>query len=129
MKTKETVKLSELPNETLVSYEDARYTLTVEELRVRIASGEESENHAWYVATEKRWMPDAEYMLERYIENEYDEMYEDWDERAMDCLKDEHYTRIQAILDEAFKEDHATKYWLLDGAEVEIDIPVAAITE
>lgn len=115
------VLLSELPEDTLISYEDACFTVSPSELRQRIADGEGVENHTWYVAVEKRWKPSAKSMVERYIDSEYDEMYEDWDDRARDCLKPDHYQRIQAVLDEAFSGDHATKYWMLDGPEVIID--------
>lgn len=121
IEVKETVKLSELPNETLVSYEDAHFSLTAEELRQCVANGEhEGRNEVWIVGVEKRWKPDAKWMLESYIENEYDQMYEDWDDRANDCIKKEHIERIQAVLDEAFSGDSATVYWLLDGSVVDI---------
>lgn len=115
---KEKVKLSELPAETLLSYEGAHFTLTAAELR----KDPDQNDGTWYVCTEQRWHPTAKEMVNLYIENKYDNgMYEDWDERAFDCLKPEHYERIQSILDEAFKGDHATKYWMLDGPIVEID--------
>jgi hypothetical protein len=116
-----TVKLSELPGDTQLSYQDAPYTISANDLIKRIGDGEDLVEQTWYVACEKRWGPNAKYMLDQYIENEYDVMYEDWNERARDCLKQEHYDRIQAVLDEAFKGDHATKYWMLDGPEVIID--------
>jgi len=121
---KATIQLSLLDDETMISYEDARYTLTALELRERIANGEYRGGAiTWYVADLRRWTPDPKRMVEQYIENEYDNgMYEGWDERAFDCLKPEHYKQIQAILDEAFKGDHATTYWMLDGPEVEIDV-------
>jgi hypothetical protein len=128
MSKNETVRLSELDSETIVSYEDAHYTLTVAELRERVAVGDYRGGVTWYVANPHCWSPTAKQMVEQYIENEYDNgMYEGWDERAFDCMKSEHYDRIQAVLDEAFKGDHATKYWMLDGAEVEIDVPATNI--
>ncbi|HIW31269.1 MAG TPA: hypothetical protein IAA29_00630 [Candidatus Paenibacillus intestinavium] len=120
-KVVEKVKLSELPDETLVSYEDAHFKLTAEELRQCVANGEhEGRGEIWIVATEKRWAPDAKWMLSNYIENEYDQMYEDWDERANDCIKKEHIDRIQAVLDDAFSGDSVSKYWLLDGPVVDL---------
>lgn len=109
-----TVKLSDLTDDTFVSYEDAHYTLTAGELRERIAEGKESLEIGWYVASKQRWQPNAKRMLEVYIENEYDNgMYETWDERAWDSVKP-YIKRIQAILDEAYTGDHATKYWILE---------------
>jgi len=119
-KVVEKVNLSELPDETPVSYEDAHYTYTAEELREKVKEDDYKKSVTWYVATEKRWAPDAKWMLSSYIENEYDQMYEDWDERAMDCIKKEHIDRIQAVLEEAFSGDSATLYWSLDGPEIDI---------
>ncbi|MNV92210.1 hypothetical protein D3C71_1867810 [compost metagenome] len=48
-------------------------------------------------------------------------MYEDWDERARDCIKPEHIEKIQAVLDEAFKGGYETEYWTYVNP-VEIDI-------
>jgi len=115
------VKLSELPNDTLLSYEDAHFTVTPSELRQRIEDGEDLLEYTWYVAVEKCWKPDAKYMLDRYIESESDEIYEGWDDLAFYYLKQEHYERIQAILDEAFSGDSVKRYWTLDGPEVVID--------
>jgi len=115
--TTDRVKLSELPADTLLSYEDAHIQLTAAELR----EDPEAYDVTWYVCTEQRWGPNAKYMIDTYIEQEYDRMYEDWDDRARDCIKQEHIDKIQAVLEDAFKGDHATKYWTLDGPEVEID--------
>lgn len=120
-KAPEKVKLSQLTEDTLLSYEDSRYTLTPSELINALRNDEYVAEIKWYVVSEKIWGANAEHMLERYIEDEYQEMYEDWDERAHDCLKKEHIERIQAILDEAFKDEYATKYWVLDGPEVILD--------
>lgn len=117
----ENVKLSELPSETMLSYEDSNCTLTPNQLREQAKEDGDLLLHTWYVANEHRWYPDAKAMLRQYIETQYDEMYEDWAARAFDCLKKEHYDRIQIVLNEAFASDHVTKYWMLDGPEVIID--------
>ncbi|WP_339321390.1 hypothetical protein [Paenibacillus sp. FSL W8-0194] len=115
------VKLSELPHDTLLSFEDAHFTVTPSELRQMIEDGEDLVELTWYVAVPQEWKPSAKQMVKSFIEDQYQDMYEDWDERAYDCLKQEHYDRIQAVLDEAFCSDHVTKYWMLDGPEVVID--------
>ncbi|MFD1990074.1 hypothetical protein ACFSGI_08895 [Paenibacillus nicotianae] len=119
--TTETVKLSELSEETILSYVDANYTLTVSELRKQTKEDNSLINQKWYVAIEARWHPSAKEMIDVYVDQQYQDMYEDWDERAYDCLKQEHYDRLQAVLDEAFKSGHATEYWELNGPEVIID--------
>lgn len=108
-----TVKLSELANDAIVSYEDANYTLTAAELREAIANDDENLEKGWYLAVEQCWHPNAKRMIESYIEGEYDNMYEDWDERAIDAVKP-YIEQIQSVLDEAFSGDHATKYWTLE---------------
>ncbi len=116
------VILSEIPEDTMLSYEDSHETLTAAELRQKIADGEVKPlDHTWIVADPKVWKPDAKYMIGQYIENEYQDMYEDWDERANDCIEPEHLAKLQVVLDEIFKDDYATKYWMLDGPEVIID--------
>ncbi|WFA86486.1 hypothetical protein [Paenibacillus amylolyticus] len=119
-KAPEKVKLSQLSADTLLSYEDAREAITVSELIDRFDRWK-GIDFTWHVVTEMRWQPSAARMIERYIESEYDDMYEDWDDRANDCLKQEYIDRIQTVLDEAFKGEYATKYWVLDGPEVVID--------
>ncbi|RLJ90146.1 hypothetical protein [Planococcus citreus] len=110
---KNSVLLSELPNETELSVEESGYTITAGELRRDLERDGDLDqaNDNWCTIQRKRWKPSAERMVVAYIEQEYDEMYEDWDDRAMECLKDEHYQRIQEVLDEAFKGDSATEYW------------------
>ncbi|MEK8128383.1 hypothetical protein WMW72_10755 [Paenibacillus filicis] len=112
------VKLSTLADDVQLAYVDGNEQITAGQLR---ADPESYDHSTWYVCTNRRWQPNAKTMIDNYIEGEYDTMYEDWDDRARDCLKQEHYDRIQAILDEAFSGDHATVYWILDGPEVEID--------
>ncbi|MEK5142559.1 hypothetical protein [Paenibacillus sp. FSL M7-0134] len=117
----ENVKLSELPNETKVGYEDSSCVYTAGELREIVRDDEILASHTWYAFEERHWRPDAKLMLKQWIEYESEELYEDWEERASKCLKQEHYDRIQAVLNDAFASDHVTKYWMLDGPEVIID--------
>ena len=117
------LKLSELDDAAELGREDQNTIYTVADLKREII--ELGEPHHlyddWYTVIPQKWRPDAKYMLESYIENEYQEMYEDWDERAMDCITDEVARQIQAILDKAFSSGHATDYWTFDK-KVEIDI-------
>lgn len=119
----EKLKLSMLNDDVEVSSEDTNITYTVAELKTEITEmGEEHHlTNNWYTIKKKKWKPSADTMIESYIESEYDDMYEDWDERANDCITDEVKSKIQAILDEAFKDDYATVYWTYEKP-VEIDI-------
>lgn len=120
---KETVLLSELSNDEMLAYEDGHEVYTPQELRERIEAGEELNHHTWYVSTPQEWKPSAKQMIDDHIENEYDNgMYEDWDDRARDCITQEHIDKIQAVLDDMFKGDSVRKYWTLDGAKVIIDL-------
>lgn len=118
----EILKLSQLADDVQIGREEHNTKYTVAELKREIIEfGEPHHEYTWYTIKMHRWHPDAEYMLNTYIDQEYDEMYEDWDERARDCITDEVKQRIQAILDEAFSSDHATVYWTFEEP-VEIDI-------
>lgn len=122
------LKLSELADEVEVSIEESSNVYTVAELKHEILElGEpHHESPNWYTITRKRWKPNAMYMIETYIEREYDEMYEDWDNRALDCVTNEVIDKIQTILDEAFKDDYATTYWTYeDRLEIDIKPPYA----
>lgn len=117
------LKLSELPDEVEVSREGSDTVYTVAELKREILElGEPHHEYSdWCTIERKRWSPEAYSMIESYIENEYCNMYDGWNERALDCITDEVINKIQAILDEAFEGDYATAYWEYDKP-VEIDV-------
>lgn len=119
----EKLKLSQLSDDVEVSIEETSTVYTVAELKAEILDGEpHHESPNWYTVTRKRWVPDAHSMFDRYIDCERDDLYEDWDERAWDCIeKESAVTKVQKILDEVFKGDHATAYWTYENP-VEIDI-------
>lgn len=123
MATNVKLKLSELADDVEVSIEESHTTYTVAELKREILElGEpHHESTNWYTIKADRWQPSADSMLEQYIENERDNMYEDWNERANDCISEEHIKQIQAILDDAFSGSHATEFWNY-VSPVEIDI-------
>jgi gas vesicle protein len=118
-------RLTELPADTLLSYEDAHEQITAEELIKRIKSGEEDPEYTneWKIAIPQTWTANAKAMIKRHIEDCYDEMYEDWDERVKDELKKhpEQVEKIQAILNEIFESKYISEYWIL-GELVEVDI-------
>ncbi|WP_248499776.1 hypothetical protein [Staphylococcus aureus] len=113
------IKLSQLSNDTEIAYEESGYTITVGELQQLIKDGE-YDGETYYTIQRRRWQPSAQGMIRDYIENESQEMYEDWEERANDCIDDAVISNVQAILDEAFKGDGATAYWTHEN-EIVID--------
>lgn len=117
------LKLSELPNDTEIAIEDSGTISTVSEVKWEIQKYGEPHhlNGNWYTIKRKKWRPDANKMLVGYIEDEHDDMYDDWDEHAWDCLPDEVVCKIQSILNDAFSGDHATAYWTSEHP-VDIDI-------
>lgn len=119
----EVLKLSELEDDVKIGREEHNEFYTVAELKREIIEfGEPCHEHTnWYTIKMHRWKPSAECMIEDYIENQYQDMYEDWDDRANDCITEDIMKRLQTILDEAFSGDHATVYWTFEQP-VEIDI-------
>lgn len=111
--TIEKIKLKDLDDNQLVSYPDAHYVITVLELK-ELFDGLTYEDKEWYTVESRIWNPDANYMIESYIENEYQELYEDWDVRANDCITDEAVKKIQEILDEIFNDVSVKNYWSLE---------------
>lgn len=118
-------KLSELSNDLEVSYEDAGCAYTVQELKQILLDptiDDDLLTKDWYLIERMRWNPDARGMIDDYIENESSYKYDDWEEQAQDCITDEVITKIQEILDEAFKGDSATEYWnLTERFELDVD--------
>lgn len=122
---KKFVKLSELPQETEISIEDSHEVITAGELRRDLDKDGDLDqaNANWFTIQRKKWKPNAQRMITAYIENEYDDMYEDWDERAMDCVSKTVVDNLQQILEEAFKGESVTKYWSYEK-DVIIDTPI-----
>lgn len=116
-----TLKLSQLADDIqITSDSNTTRVWEVEELKWAIYDGFDPIGE-WYTVKSKKWKPSARFMIESYIENEYDSMYEDWDERAMDCISDTLIENIQTLLDEAFKCDLVSIYYEYDKP-VEIDV-------
>ena len=108
--------LEDLPDDKLVCSEYFSYVMTVAELKIELENGNNDSfsEEVWYTAKPMRWNPDARYMLDSYIENEYQEMYEDWDGLASEYITDEVVDKIQKILDDAFSGEHVKQYYTLE---------------
>ncbi len=114
-----TVKLSELALDIEVIEED-RTPTTVEEMIDEIKDGYFPIGQV-YLAIKGQWGPNAKRMIQYYIENEADGMYEDWDERAEKELLPL-TEKFQELMDQALEN----KPWVTDvydyGNPVEIDV-------
>lgn len=117
----EKVKLSKLPENARLSVEESSTVYTVAELKREIIELGEPHHELsnWYTVKDATWTPDAESVLERLIEDSYDEMYEGWDDRAGDCFTKENTEKLQELLNEMF--DSVRAHYTYDQA-VEIDI-------
>lgn len=115
------LKLSELPDDIEVSAEYSGTTYTVAELKREIIEMNElhHETKGWHVISRQKWHPDAESMIDDYIERNADDLFEDAYESMRDPINEDRVARIQAIMDEAFPGGF--DYWEY-GKDVEIDI-------
>ncbi|KQY83752.1 hypothetical protein ASD24_29535 [Paenibacillus sp. Root52] len=112
------VKLSELPEITQLSYEGATCTYTIQQVRTLISEDAEWAAYDWHVCTPVTWKPSAKKMIENYIEQEHQNMYEEWDVQAAACVTTENITEIQVIIDKMFVQ---FQHWSSDGPEVILD--------
>jgi hypothetical protein len=120
------IKLSELNDDIEICNGNGAY-YTVAEIKHEIIKYKEDFSDwriygKWFIAEPAKWEPDAKGMIERYIDSEYDEMYEDWDQRIWSCFNEEDFEKIQSILDEVVKRDNGVTNYYNFGKEVEIDI-------
>lgn len=97
-------KLSELNNEALVVGESEYTPITVLELHHKINKNELNEE-PYYLVQPQVWKPDAQEMIKGYIRSESYNMYQDWDEVAMDCVDCKGISSLQNVLDEIFNDD------------------------
>lgn len=91
-----TVKLSELADDVMV-FQDEETPISVKDLRHEMANGNETRTKGWGIAVPTVWTPDAESMIEHYVDAEACELWEDAYERLMDELSP-HIEAIQQIL-------------------------------
>jgi hypothetical protein len=114
-------KLSELEDSSYLVSESFGKCI-VEDIKDEInIDGRDASNEKWFLPIEQKWGPDARYMLDDYIENQYDNLYEGWDEKARDCLTVENVKELQDLLNRIFVGKHVTEYWEF-GEQVEIDV-------
>jgi len=81
------IELSKLKDSDYVCNEYGML-ISVGELRESMES-DEATTTGWFLAEKRTWVPDARYMLENYIDNEKDDMYEGWEDNALACVNKE----------------------------------------
>lgn len=74
----------------------------------------------FYTATKYQAGIDARRMLEDAIESEYDNMYEDWEERILDDVTDEDIAKLQAILDDILSRNQELNIAYFQDKEIDI---------
>ncbi|WFA86485.1 hypothetical protein [Paenibacillus amylolyticus] len=112
------VKLSQLTEDTQLSFEGATCAYTALQVRELISEDGEWALYDWQVCSPRTWKPSAETMIDNYIDQERDEMYEEWDVDAAGKVTKEGFAEIQAVIEKMFGE---YQYWMFDGPEVIID--------
>ena len=118
-----TVKLSELADDVMVAEEEG-HVMTAKDMRDDMALGQAFSRDV-FIAIPRIWSADAERMIERFIELDADEMYEDWENRTRDALMPT-VPKLQELLDQALAtRSDVTNYYGL-GERVEIDVEAKA---
>lgn len=112
--------LSHLPEDEMILNEHTEHVLNVGEI---IEEGtEDLRKDGWYVANKETWKPSAQQMLEQYLDNESDDMYEDFSENVYHSLKDV-LPKIQDILNQTLENDSVCDVYRCDYTRpVEIDM-------
>lgn len=115
-------KLSELPNETEIA-SDSNHSLsyTVDEVKSEIGDGFPHHIDSWFIIKRQKWKSNADLMICRYLEDEGEDMYDGWYEKAKSNISDDAIKKIQSILDGELNKPSITDCWTLEE-EVDIDI-------
>jgi len=100
--------------------------MTVAEFKneITIHGAEAFPGGEWHTIEAKRWEPNAETMIKNYVEHEGQDMYEEWEQHAGECINPEVIEELQTVLDKAFGGNfgaYATLYYTLEEL-ISIDI-------
>ncbi|QJI52452.1 hypothetical protein [Psychrobacillus phage Perkons] len=117
------LKLSQLNDDVEISLEESHSVMTVSQVKREILELNEEHHLAgeWYTVNRVRWEPCALSMVCQYVEDQEDDMYEDWSEQALKHISNEAIQQIQKLLNEAFKGSNVNDVWKYD-VPVDIDI-------
>lgn len=115
----EKVKISTLPQDAILIVEGSSTIVTVAEV---VRDIEEYRNSEIYTTTANHASFDARHVLDTIIENECDNMYEDWDESIKSDIKQEDIDELQKILDRILSRDPSSNIAYYQDKLVEIDV-------
>lgn len=119
----ENLKLSQLNGDIEISLEESHSVMTVAQVKREILELNEEHHLAgeWYTVNRVRWEPCALSMVVQYVEDQEEDMYEDWSEQALKYIPNETIQQIQILLNEAFKGSTVNDVWKYD-IPVDIDV-------
>ncbi|KXZ17913.1 hypothetical protein AXI59_01295 [Bacillus nakamurai] len=116
------MKLSELPGEMEIAASNNLSLLyTVDEVKAEIEGGEPHHEDRWFIIERREWKPNVDLMIDRYLDDVDEDMYEGFYEKAKANISDDVIQKIQLILEGALNKPNITDYWTLEE-EVNIDI-------
>jgi hypothetical protein len=116
------VKLSELDKDVKVSYNERIYT--VEEVMNDLRYFTDDEDINLYTTTEHKASIDAASFIDAVFDSVYENgMYEDWDERIKQDIKEEDVKKIQAVFDEILSRNEEQNISYYECEKIEIDVP------
>ena len=114
------VKLSEMKDDEFVTFDTGTYAISVRDFKEKIKNGEvDKDDLDWYRAYKEKWKPDAQRMVEMYIQEESREMYEGWDKIALKHITDDMLEKIQQILEHSLNAKTVTDYWGVKNLEID----------
>lgn len=114
------VKLSELKDDEKIIDESGN-VYDVEEVKGDLRYFKD-EGKKLYTTIEYHAHIDAKDMLESAIESEYDNMYEDWEERILDDITDDDIKKIQVVIDDVLNRNKGQNTAYYQDKEIEVDI-------
>ena len=116
------IKLSELDKDAKVTYGERVYT--VEEVRNDLGYFTDDEEINLYTVTEHHASIDAASLIDEAFDSVYESgMYEDWDERIKQDIKEEDIQKIQAVFDEILSRNKEQNIAYYEDEKIEIDVP------
>jgi len=114
------IKLSELKDDVKVMDENLN-VYDIEEVRNDLRYFKDKSKKL-YTITQYHAQINARDMLESAIENEYQNMYEDWDENILGDITDEDVGRIQAVITTILLRSKDQNIAYYQDEEIKIDI-------
>lgn len=113
------IKLSELQNDVKVMDENSNVH-DVKDVKNDLKHWKDK-CRKLYTTTQYQANINAKDMLESAIEDEYQNMYEDWDDKILNDISDEDIEKIQAVLDDILNRNKEQNIAYYLEKEIEVD--------